>query len=205
MFFDDDMIAEPDLVRRHLAAHEDGKPTAVVGCCWPARRSDNWVSEMTVAWFNDHVYKGMATGSVAFLHLATAQLSIPKDELLELGGFGTDLPYGHEDWEFGVRWLRSGDGITYQPAESAATTPRAQPRSGFAGPSPKALLLSTWPSPRRPATRGGCPERARADPTSKAVDARFSRSGGSRLWWRRRTRKSRAPTIRITSRARSPR
>lgn len=109
LFIDNDIIAEPDLIERHLAYHNEFPRSAVIG--------------NVIAPWNDSVdpflrylrHRGIynpytiASGPLDFSYYHTGNVSTPRSLLLEAGGFNEDFfLYGMEDIELGYRLERLG-------------------------------------------------------------------------------------------------
>ncbi len=116
LFLDDDMVADPRLVERHLARHASlAGPTAVVGAYPPAPPSPSLAARSTAIWWSDTFELLRRSTSHTFMSLLSGNLSVPRDAFLALGGFSDVIPYRREDWEFGVRWTAAGHTIAYEP------------------------------------------------------------------------------------------
>jgi peptidoglycan/xylan/chitin deacetylase (PgdA/CDA1 family)/GT2 family glycosyltransferase len=107
LFLDDDVIASPQLVAAHLAAHRSEPRTLGVGqLTQRAPEARDWYAHaFAVAW-EDH-YEGLEREPPSWSDCYGGNLSAPRAALLEVGGFATDLPYG-EDIELGYRLWRAG-------------------------------------------------------------------------------------------------
>ncbi len=105
VFIDDDVVADPDLVRQHVASHARATgPTVVIGPMLtpPGHELKPWVR-----WEQDMLYKqydAMRAGKWAATprQLYTGNASVPRHCLLEVGGFDTSLRRA-EDVELGFR------------------------------------------------------------------------------------------------------
>ena len=117
LFLDDDMVAEPQLIERHLACHTAEQPMAVVGACPPAPCAPGLMASAAAFWWKDFFESMQRAVSPTFVSLLCGNLSIPRRALLDVGGF--DLSHGREDWELGMRWLHAGYGIAYEPRARA--------------------------------------------------------------------------------------
>jgi glycosyltransferase involved in cell wall biosynthesis len=116
LFLDDDMVADPQLIERHLARHAAiTAPTAVVGAYPPAPPSPSLAARSTAIWWSDTFELLRRSTSHTFMSLLSGNLSVPRDEFLALGGFSDVIPYRREDWELGVRWTAAGHAIAYEP------------------------------------------------------------------------------------------
>jgi glycosyltransferase involved in cell wall biosynthesis len=116
LFLDDDMVADPRLIERHLARHAGvATPTAVVGAYPPAPPSPSLAARSTAIWWSDTFELLRRSTSHTFMSLLSGNLSVPRDAFLALGGFSDVIPYRREDWELGVRWTAAGHAIAYEP------------------------------------------------------------------------------------------
>ncbi len=115
LFNDADIIASPDLLRRHLDRHDSRRGIAVVG----------W--EVQVRDYDDYLYKRdhpsergalhpAARKRLSWLYFLTGNASASRDDLLRAGGFDESFTgYGHEDLELGFRLCKLGIEIVYEP------------------------------------------------------------------------------------------
>jgi GT2 family glycosyltransferase len=115
MFTDADILASPDLLRRHLALHVGDEPVAVVGM------------EVQVNSFEDYERKrddpelrrplhGLRPKKLTWLYFLTGNASVRKSDLERVGGFDESFTgYGHEDLELGYRLQRAGVRLVYEP------------------------------------------------------------------------------------------
>ena len=115
LFVDDDVVASPELVAAHAAAHAAEPRTIGIGPLTqrpPAGR--DWYAEaFAVAW-NEH-YGELERRPARWSDCYGGNLSAPRAALLEAGGFATDLPSA-EDIELGYRLWRAGCLPRYLPA-----------------------------------------------------------------------------------------
>jgi glycosyltransferase involved in cell wall biosynthesis len=114
LFTDADIIASPDLLRRHLAHHYSGE-RAVVGM------------EVQVGSYEEYLEKradpakrmplhGQRPKRLSWLYFLTGNASAPRAELDRVGRFDEDFTgYGHEDLELGYRLQHAGIPIVYEP------------------------------------------------------------------------------------------
>jgi glycosyltransferase involved in cell wall biosynthesis len=116
LFLDDDMVAAPDLVARHLARHAEATaPTAVIGAYPPQPRAPSLAARSTAIWWSDTFELLRRSDTYTFMALLSGNLSVPRDAFLAVGGFSDVIPYRREDWELGLRWLGAGHAIAYDP------------------------------------------------------------------------------------------
>ncbi|WP_445148163.1 glycosyltransferase [Baekduia sp. Peel2402] len=116
LFVDDDMLAAPELVSRHLAAHANATTTtAVVGAYPPAPPFPSLAARSTAIWWSDTFELLRGSTAHTFMSMLSGNLSVPRDAFLAMGGFSQVIPYRREDWELGVRWTAAGHAIAYEP------------------------------------------------------------------------------------------
>jgi hypothetical protein len=171
LFLDDDMVADPDLLSRHLERQAELPGAAVVGSYYPYPVLPGLAAQAVALWWSDHLEAMRRSQAPTLVWLLTGNLSAPRQAFLDSGGFSKEIPYRREDWEFGLRWLGEGRPLAYDPAASArheytlqtparlrgvelegfgdAMISRMHP--GSSGPLP--LIhhrpIPSWPSPRR--------------------------------------------------------
>lgn len=120
LFVDDDMVAAPQLVERHLARHAEATaPTAVIGAYPPEPKDPSLAARSTAIWWSDTFELLRRSDAYTFMAMLSGNLSVPRDAFLTLGGFSDVIPYRREDWELGLRWLGAGHAIAYDPEASA--------------------------------------------------------------------------------------
>jgi GT2 family glycosyltransferase len=121
LFLDDDVIADPQLVGRHLAWHEDGGERGVlVGPCRPRPVSDNLIARAAGLWWQDFFHLLGESTAPTFVKALTGNASLTRELFEELGGFSKAIsPMRREDWEWGLRLRRGGIRIDFDPKASA--------------------------------------------------------------------------------------
>jgi GT2 family glycosyltransferase len=109
IFLDDDVMAAPDLIEKHLAAHREGVPTAGIGRLAPAslRGVPGWWR-----WLEGQLreqYRAMQQGKqrVGGLCLYSGNCSVSREAFLGIGGFNEELTHS-EDVELGLRLESAG-------------------------------------------------------------------------------------------------
>src|SRR6476661_996572 len=114
LFLDDDVIADSELIREHLAAQRGGEPLLGIGGITQAepRERDWYAASFARAW-NRH-YASLADRRPDWTDTFGGNLSVPREALVEVGGFSTELPRG-EDVELGFRLARAGCVPRYLP------------------------------------------------------------------------------------------
>ncbi|HET7584840.1 MAG TPA: glycosyltransferase [Gemmatimonadaceae bacterium] len=118
LLLDDDILAEPQLVREHTRHHVAGKDMIVTGNlpvedvagagAHHRATRDWWAGELRARALPDHRFtlRDFVTGNVSF----------PRARLLALGGFDPMFSgYGREDYEAGYRLLRAGLPMVHEP------------------------------------------------------------------------------------------
>lgn len=120
LFLDDDIVASPTLVERHLAAHsEDRGPVGVVGHV-------AWLPELEITPFMHWLEAGTLQFSFASMKpgiqddsttgFYTCNLSLRAIDLAEAGGFDERFPYpAYEDTELAIRLAKRGFRLDYRP------------------------------------------------------------------------------------------
>jgi peptidoglycan/xylan/chitin deacetylase (PgdA/CDA1 family)/glycosyltransferase involved in cell wall biosynthesis len=121
LFLDDDMEADPGLLAAHERRHRAGGADAVVGHVPLHPASPETFLAARVARWADARRRQLLEqkGPLAGSNFLTGQVSIRRDRFLELGGFDLDFTrgggYGREDTDLGVRLVRSGGTIVFEP------------------------------------------------------------------------------------------
>jgi GT2 family glycosyltransferase len=117
LLIDDDVIASPQLVAEHLAAHRNEAQTLAIGPLiqQPPSSRDWYAHAFAVAW-NEH-YGEMERRPAGWSDCYGGNLSAPRSALIEVGGFAVDLPSA-EDIELGYRLWRAGCVPTFLPRAS---------------------------------------------------------------------------------------
>jgi glycosyltransferase involved in cell wall biosynthesis len=129
LFVDDDMVASPQLVERHLARHAAATvPTALIGAYPPSPPDPSLAARSTAIWWSDTFELLRRSNTYTFMALLSGNLSVPREPFLAIGGFSDVIPFRREDWELGLRWMAAGHAIAYEPDaavahEYALTTP----------------------------------------------------------------------------------
>jgi GT2 family glycosyltransferase len=120
LFVDDDIVATPTLLERHLAAHaEDRGPVGVVGHV-------AWLPSLEVTPFMEWLDRGTLQFGFASMHSGlqddatsgfyTCNLSLRRSDFEGVGGFDERFPYpAYEDRELAVRLKERGFRLDYQP------------------------------------------------------------------------------------------
>ena len=116
LFVDDDVTFDEHFVSAHVRAHRVRERLAALG---PLRlrhaASANPLARHVVAVWDRHAEEAVSGEREAtFRDCWSGNLSVPRDVLLEVGGFAEDLPRKH-DVELGFRLARAGLAFRYVP------------------------------------------------------------------------------------------
>jgi glycosyltransferase involved in cell wall biosynthesis len=115
LFMDDDMVASPTLLERHLDRHRDRAGVAVVGAYWPAPPQFGLAASAVGLWWSQTFESMRLGGRPTFMWMLSGNLSVLREHFFAVGGFPDDIPYRREDWDLGMRWLNAGHEIVYAP------------------------------------------------------------------------------------------
>lgn len=122
LFLDDDVEAWPELVEAHVQAHAampgDG---LVVGYLPADPKSGGELFRTALRGWWDVMFDRMRQPGYRFTYanVLTGNCSIPRRFFHAVGGFEEQL-HCHEDYEFGLRLLRAGGAILFQPTAGAS-------------------------------------------------------------------------------------
>ncbi len=121
LFLDDDVVADPWLVRCHAQWHDrHGAPAILVGHYRPCPRRRNLAAVVACLWWQDMFHLLRDAHGMTFVVALTANVSFPRTIFDELGGFAEEFSrQRREDWEWGLRMLEAGVPLAYEPAASA--------------------------------------------------------------------------------------
>jgi glycosyltransferase involved in cell wall biosynthesis len=121
LFLDDDVVADPWLLRRHLAWHRDREePAVLVGPYRPRPSRRNLAAISARLWWQDLFGLLGEARAMTFVGALTANVSLPRTLFDEVGGFSERYSrQRREDWEWGLRVRRAGIPIAFEPAASA--------------------------------------------------------------------------------------
>ncbi len=115
LFTDADIVAEPDLLERHLRAHERHPDSAIVGC---EVRVDS-LEELQAVRADPRGRRTLHPGwkrRLSWPFFVTGNASVSRDTLVRVGLFDDAITtYGHEDLELGYRLQHRGVAIRYEP------------------------------------------------------------------------------------------
>ncbi|HZF67193.1 MAG TPA: glycosyltransferase family 2 protein [Gemmatirosa sp.] len=116
LFVDDDVVAAPDLVSRHLAWHAAGERIAVLGDYEtlldgrPPGVEPSLYVQFVRGWWEDMFRRRAMPGRMPnYRDFCTGNVSLRRDDYLAVGGFDPAFRgYGGEDYDLGYRLLRAG-------------------------------------------------------------------------------------------------
>lgn len=118
LFLDDDMLAAPDLIERHAAAHAQGAEAVFGDIPLSPDSSPGFLSRGVGLWIAERSARLSAGAPLGIDDLLTGQLSVRRSVFEALGGFDTRFTeggsFGNEDLDFGLRLLGSHD-VRYEP------------------------------------------------------------------------------------------
>lgn len=122
LLVNDDTIAFPDLLERHLAAHRaSAKPLAVLGTFeQPAAQLQSALMRALEATDLVFGYAGLAPGDHDWMKFWGCNVSVRRDVLMAAGAFDAGFRrYGCEDTDLGIRLQQRGVTVRYEPAARA--------------------------------------------------------------------------------------
>lgn len=122
VILDDDMEPSPQFLAAHLREHAGGGRRAVVGAAPVVTdRGTSPAARYMIDKFNRHIEHLSRMGRPHTLRdVYTGNFSIPRDLLLEVGGYDPSFgTYGNEDLELAVRLAAAGVSIGYSSAAVA--------------------------------------------------------------------------------------
>jgi peptidoglycan/xylan/chitin deacetylase (PgdA/CDA1 family)/glycosyltransferase involved in cell wall biosynthesis len=119
LFLDDDVVASPELVAEHLAAHRENELTVGIGALTQkAPSTPDWYAHSFANAWNDHYGRLAERKRPDWSASYGGNLSAPRRALVEVGGFAADLTVS-EDTELGFRLERHGCVPKYLPRAHA--------------------------------------------------------------------------------------
>jgi glycosyltransferase involved in cell wall biosynthesis len=109
LFLDDDVLATPTLVERHLQAHGDSTSTVVIGPMLnaPGFRYSPWVAWEQAMLYKQYQAMRLGVYSATFRQFYTGNASVPRELVVKAGGFDTAFRRA-EDIELSYRLDRLG-------------------------------------------------------------------------------------------------
>jgi glycosyltransferase involved in cell wall biosynthesis len=114
LLLDDDVVASPELVAAHIAGHRDAPATIGVGALTQGPLAANdWYAHAFARGWGEH-YAELSARDARWTDCYGANLSVPRETLLEIGGVSTDLPAA-KDFDLALRLRRAGCVPVYLP------------------------------------------------------------------------------------------
>jgi glycosyltransferase involved in cell wall biosynthesis len=114
LFIDDDVVAEPELVAGHIAAHQRGSALGIGAIVELPPRARDWYARAFAQGWAEHNAE-LEHRRARWTDCYGANFSAPAGCLREIGGFNTSLAVG-EDFEIGYRLSRAGCTPAFLPA-----------------------------------------------------------------------------------------
>lgn len=114
LLLDDDVVASPDLVRGHIAAHRADPMTLGIGSLEqePVGARD-WYAHAFARGLSEH-YDDLEEREARWTDAYGANVSFPRETMLALGGVSTDLPAA-KDFDLAYRLYKAGCTPRYLP------------------------------------------------------------------------------------------
>lgn len=123
LLVNDDTIAFPDLVAKHLAAHQASpEPRAILGTFeQPEEALETALMRVLEESHLTFLYAGMRAGvAYDWKYFWTCNLSVSRQRVLDVGGFDPSFEhYGCEDTDLGIRLHQTGMSVFFEPGARA--------------------------------------------------------------------------------------
>ncbi len=138
LFLDDDVVPEPDLIRAHVQAQQQRPGHIIVGPYPTALsgRASFFNMQMRLWWATKFDAMQNESHRTTYQDLLSGNLSLEKSVFQHLGGFDPDMDRAHEDYEFGIRAIKSNipilfvvDALAYHYEHETMNVRRAMERS----------------------------------------------------------------------------
>jgi GT2 family glycosyltransferase len=123
LFLDDDVIPEPDLVKRHLEWYKQDEAIAVLGDYRMPLQDDTSLYQLSNwMWWEKMFYnRALPEHQPGYHDFCTGNVSLRKEDYLKVGGLDTNFRgYGSEDYELGYRLLKAGVRFIIEPRAKAS-------------------------------------------------------------------------------------
>jgi len=116
LFNDADILADRELIERHVQAHARHRGSAVVGCEVRVDSLDEYHAVRADPRRRRTLHPAWKR-RLSWLFFVTGNASVAREALIRVGMFDDRFTaYGHEDLELGYRLRQSGLQIRYEPA-----------------------------------------------------------------------------------------
>jgi peptidoglycan/xylan/chitin deacetylase (PgdA/CDA1 family)/GT2 family glycosyltransferase len=120
LFLDDDMDADPKLLCEHARSHDEGADVVFGDIPLHPDSPAGFLADSVGAWADERGRKLSADPTALdVMDFLTGQTSIARDVFLGVGGFDTMFTrggsYGGEDFDLGVRLVRAGYRMLFNP------------------------------------------------------------------------------------------
>lgn len=118
VFLDDDFEAAPTLVEAYIKAHADHQEKLAIGFSPPVIPDPpSWLGIIHRFWWHDRFYRmSQADWQFDYQDTMGCNFSVTKSLYQRLGGQNDKISsFSREDWEFGLRLLKSGAPMEFVP------------------------------------------------------------------------------------------
>lgn len=120
LFLDDDMEADPFLLAEHERSHRSGADVVIGHMPLHPDSPDTVISRAVGAWARSRRDRLTRSGSEIGVHdLLTGQISVSAAAFKAVGGFDAsftrDGTFGGEDLDFGLRLIKAGHSVVFNP------------------------------------------------------------------------------------------
>lgn len=132
LFLDDDIEATPHLVQAHVRAHAEGSDALVIGYLPPVLDAQIGLFRVSLRRWWEAKFDAMRQPGHRFhaFDLLSGNVSLHAGLFRRVGGFDADLRC-HEDYELGVRLIRSGVRFVFAPDAAGYHHERTDLRRAF--------------------------------------------------------------------------
>ncbi len=117
LFLDDDVLAGPALVVEHLNAQRTIGSVVAIGqlTTLPPAAADWYACHFAKRWSDHYAHLNQGVRALTWQDCYSGNMSVPRQTLLDVGGFDVDLPAGF-DVELGYRLQQRGVPLVYLSA-----------------------------------------------------------------------------------------